>query len=347
MGGPEALDLSSLFVLASTAAIFSPTVKDQYLELFPNLIIIDAIGSSETGSNGMRMVAKGDTQNKGGGPTVSAARDTVVLDEDLNEVPPGRARGRLARRGNIPLGYYKDPEKSAATFVTGPTGMRYALAGDMAILEEDGTISLLGRGSQCINSGGEKIFPEEVESALKAHPAVFDAIVVGVPDERWGQRVAAVVQPREGESPIRRRPRRPLPWLRCRVQGAQGAPPRRRGGALPQRQARLPVGRQGRPRRDHRLNHPIHPTGDIPHAGPRQALHRRRVGRPRRHRRHRGHLAPHRGGRRPRARGHHRRHRPRRRRRPHRLRRGRVAAAVARRSASPPSSGSATSTPPA
>ena len=200
LGGPDALDLSSLFVLASTAAIFSPTVKDQYLELFPNLILIDAIGSSETGSNGMRMVAKGDTQNKGGGPTVSAARDTVVLDPELNEVAPG-VQGRLARRGNVPLEYYKDPEKSAATFVTGPTGMRYALAGDEAILEEDGTISLLGRGSQCINSGGEKIFPEEVESALKAHPAVFDAIVVGVPDERWGQRVAAVVQPREGESP--------------------------------------------------------------------------------------------------------------------------------------------------
>jgi 3-oxocholest-4-en-26-oate---CoA ligase len=200
MGGPEALDLSSLFVLASTAAIFSPTLKDQYLDLFPNLMLIDAIGSSETGSNGMRMVAKGDTGNKGGGPTVSAARDTVVLDESLNEVAPG-VQGRLARRGNVPVEYYKDPEKSAATFVTGPTGMRYALAGDEAILEEDGTISLLGRGSQCINSGGEKIFPEEVESALKAHPAVFDAIVVGVPDERWGQRVAAVVQPREGEEP--------------------------------------------------------------------------------------------------------------------------------------------------
>ena len=200
LGGPEALDLSSLFVLASTAAIFSPTVKDQYLEQFPNLILIDAIGSSETGSNGMRMVAKGDTQNKGGGPTVSAAADTVVLDEDFNEVPLG-VQGRLARRGNVPVEYYKDPEKSAATFVTGPTGVRYALAGDEAILEPDGTISLLGRGSQCINSGGEKIFPEEVESALKAHPSVFDAIVVGVPDERWGQRIAAVVQPRDGTAP--------------------------------------------------------------------------------------------------------------------------------------------------
>jgi acyl-CoA synthetase (AMP-forming)/AMP-acid ligase II len=194
------LDLSCLFVVASTAAIFSPTVKDRYLERFPDLMVIDAIGSSETGSNGMRMVGKGDTQNKGGGPTVQAARDAVVLDEAHNEVAPG-VQGRLARRGNVPIAYYKDPDKSAATFVTGPTGSRYALAGDEAILEEDGTITLLGRGSQCINSGGEKIFPEEVEAALKAHPEVFDAIVVGVPDERWGQRVAAVVQARAGTAP--------------------------------------------------------------------------------------------------------------------------------------------------
>ena len=200
--GGEQLDLSSMFVLASTAAIFSPTVKDRYLDRFPDLMIIDAIGSSETGSNGMRMVGKGDTQNTGGGPTVQAARDAVVLDEHFNELEPGSGQqGRLARRGNVPLAYHKDPEKSAATFVTGPTGARYALAGDMAILEADGTITLLGRGSQCINSGGEKIFPEEVEAALKAHPEVFDAVVVGVPDERWGQRVAAVVQPRPGAEP--------------------------------------------------------------------------------------------------------------------------------------------------
>ncbi len=198
----EELDLSSMFVLASTAAIFSPAVKDRYLDRFPDLMLIDAIGSSETGSNGMRTVGKGDTQNKGGGPTVQAARDAVVLDAEYNELPAGSGlQGRLARRGNVPLAYHKDPEKSAATFVTGPTGSRYALAGDEAILEADGTITLLGRGSQCINSGGEKIFPEEVESALKAHPEVFDAVVVGVPDERWGQRVAAVVQPRAGATP--------------------------------------------------------------------------------------------------------------------------------------------------
>jgi acyl-CoA synthetase (AMP-forming)/AMP-acid ligase II len=202
LGGPDALDLSSLFVLASTAVVFSPTVKDRYLELLPHLMIVDAIGSSETGANGMRVAGKGDTKNRGGGPTVQAARDAVVLDEQLNEIPPGTGQpGRLARRGNVPIAYYKDPERSAATFVTAPNGDRYALAGDLAILEDDGSITLLGRGSQCINSGGEKIFPEEVESALKAHPAVFDAIVVGVADERWGQRVAAIVQPRDGTAP--------------------------------------------------------------------------------------------------------------------------------------------------
>jgi 3-oxocholest-4-en-26-oate---CoA ligase len=202
LGGPEALDLSSMFVLASTAVVFSPVLKDRFLELFPNLMIVDAIGSSETGANGMRVAGRGDTQNRGGGPTVSAARDAVVLDESLREVPPGSAEpGRLARRGNVPLEYHKDPEKTAVTFVTGPDGQRYALAGDLAVHEADGTITLLGRGSQCINSGGEKIFPEEVESAVKSHPSVRDVIVVGVPDERWGQAVAAVVQPRPGAAP--------------------------------------------------------------------------------------------------------------------------------------------------
>ena len=202
LGGPSALDLSSLFVVASSAAIFSPTVKDRFLDALPNLMIVDAIGSTETGSNGMRLVGKGDTQNKGGGPTVQPGRDAVVLDEDLTELPAGSDRiGRLARRGNVPLAYYKDPEKSAATFVTAPDGTCYALAGDMAMHEADGSITLLGRGSQCINTGGEKVFPEEVEAALKAHPKVFDAIVVGVPDDRWGQAVAAVVQPREGDAP--------------------------------------------------------------------------------------------------------------------------------------------------
>jgi acyl-CoA synthetase (AMP-forming)/AMP-acid ligase II len=106
--------------------------------------------------------------------------------------------GKLGRGGNIPLGYYKDEAKTAETFLVAKDGTRYAIPGDYATVEEDGSITLLGRGSVSINSGGEKIYPEEVEQALKAHESVFDALVVGVPDERWGQRVAAVVQPRDG-----------------------------------------------------------------------------------------------------------------------------------------------------
>jgi acyl-CoA synthetase (AMP-forming)/AMP-acid ligase II len=105
--------------------------------------------------------------------------------------------GRIALRRHIPVGYYKDPEKTARTFVE-VDGVRWVVPGDLARVEADGTITVLGRGSVCINSGGEKIFPEEVEAALKSHPSVFDAVVVGVPDTRWGERVAAVVQPRSG-----------------------------------------------------------------------------------------------------------------------------------------------------
>jgi 3-oxocholest-4-en-26-oate---CoA ligase len=194
----ESYDTSSLFALASTAAVFSPSVKDQFLERLPNLVVSDAIGSSETGANGHVQVKKGNTAMKGG-PTVNAVVDTVVLDEDLNELAPGSGKiGKVARKGNIPLGYFNDPAKTAETFVTAH-GVRYAIPGDFALLEEDGTITLLGRGSVSINSGGEKIYPEEVEAAVKSHPGVWDATVVGVPDERWGQRVAAVIQVRPGE----------------------------------------------------------------------------------------------------------------------------------------------------
>ncbi|MBX3283817.1 MAG: acyl-CoA synthetase [Actinobacteria bacterium] len=200
---PDAWDLSSLFVLSSSAAIFSPTVKEQMLDLLPNIIIVDAIGSSESGMNGMAVQTKGQTATHGGGgPTVQAGRDAVVLDDDLNPLPPGTGVvGKLARGGNIPIGYYKDPEKTAANFVVAPDGNRYVVAGDFALHEADGTITLLGRGSVCINSGGEKIYPEEVEGVLKDHPEVYDTLVVGVPDDRWGQAVCAVVQPRHPEAP--------------------------------------------------------------------------------------------------------------------------------------------------
>jgi acyl-CoA synthetase (AMP-forming)/AMP-acid ligase II len=200
---PGRWDLSSLYAVSSSAAIFSPTVKDRYLELLPNLMIIDAIGSSESGVNGMAVQAKGQTATHGGGgPTVDAGADATVLDDELRPVRAGSGVvGRLARGGNIPIGYYKDPVKTASTFITAADGKRYVVPGDFATIEADGSITLLGRGSVSINSGGEKIYPEEVEAALKAHPAVFDAIVVGVPNERWGQAVAAVVQPRPDTAP--------------------------------------------------------------------------------------------------------------------------------------------------
>jgi acyl-CoA synthetase (AMP-forming)/AMP-acid ligase II len=129
------------------------------------------------------------------GPRFTVGDHTAVMNENMLPVTPGSGIvGRLARRGHMPLGYYKDEEKTAATFVTDPDGVRWVIPGDMATVDADGTVTLLGRGSICINSGGEKIYPEEVEAALKAHPAIFDAVVVGVPDERWGERVAAVVR---------------------------------------------------------------------------------------------------------------------------------------------------------
>ncbi len=125
-----------------------------------------------------------------------------MLDEDLRPLEPGSdVVGMLARRGHIPLGYYKDPAKTAETYREDADGVRWVIPGDYAQVEASGTILLLGRGSVCINSGGEKIFPEEVEAALKSHPDVFDVLVVGVPDPRWGERVTAVVQPRAGRSP--------------------------------------------------------------------------------------------------------------------------------------------------
>lgn len=192
-------DLSSLFLLASTAALFSPSIKEKFLELLPNRVITDSIGSSETGFGGTSIVAKDAPHS--GGPRVTIDHRTVVLDEDGNEVKPGSGvRGFLAKRGNIPLGYYKDEKKTAETFRT-INGVRYAIPGDWALVEEDGSVTMLGRGSVSINSGGEKIYPEEVEAALKGHPDVFDALVVGVPDPRYGQHVAAVVQARQGARP--------------------------------------------------------------------------------------------------------------------------------------------------
>jgi acyl-CoA synthetase (AMP-forming)/AMP-acid ligase II len=193
-------DLSGLFAVVSSAALFSAPVKDQFFARLPNIMITDAIGSSEGGNNGMTVVSAGNTAMKSG-PTVHALGQSVVLDEKLNPVEPGSGViGKIARSGDIPQGYYNDPKKTAEVFLT-IRGTRYVVPGDFATVEADGSITLLGRGSIVINSGGEKIFPEEVESAVRSHPDVMDAIVCGAPDERWGQTVAAIIQPRVGHEP--------------------------------------------------------------------------------------------------------------------------------------------------
>jgi acyl-CoA synthetase (AMP-forming)/AMP-acid ligase II len=188
---PDRFDVSSLFVFASGGAILSPATKAEIGRLLPNVIVIDTFGSSETGVAGSR---SGD----GTGARFTVDDSTAVLDDEMQPVAPGSGKvGRLARRGHVPLGYHKDEAKTKATFVESD-GVRWVLPGDMATVEEDGTVVLLGRGSGSINTGGEKVFPEEVESVLKGHAAVYDVLVVGVPDDRWGERVVAVVQPRPG-----------------------------------------------------------------------------------------------------------------------------------------------------
>ncbi len=195
----ESYQHANLWAMASSAALFSPALKDEYIDLLPNTVITDSIGSSETGFGGISIAAKGATHT--GGPRVKIDASTAVLDEEGNPVVPGSGQtGVIARKGHIPVGYYNDPVKTAATFKEF-NGIRYSIPGDYARVEEDGSVTMLGRGSVSINSGGEKIYPEEVEGALKCHPEVFDALVVGVPDERWGQRVAAVVQCRGENRP--------------------------------------------------------------------------------------------------------------------------------------------------
>ena len=187
-------DTSSLLALASAGALLSQPIRDRITKLLPNVFILDNFGSSETGFNGTA-AAGGDLSQ---GLRFAMNDRTRVVDEHLRPVEPGSGViGRVAQRGHVPLGYYGDPVKTAETFVE-IDGERCVLLGDMATVEEDGTVRFLGRGSVCINSGGEKVYPEEVEAALKAHPDVVDAVVAGIPDDRWGQRVSVVLQMRAG-----------------------------------------------------------------------------------------------------------------------------------------------------
>ncbi|MGI8334911.1 acyl-CoA synthetase [Actinomadura scrupuli] len=183
-------DLSALFAIATGGSITSHAVKQRLQRRIPSLLLIlDAVGGSETGAAGQGIEPAAD-----GAPRFLTRPDVAVLDESLRPVAPGSGEvGVFARSGRIPLGYWNDEAKTAKTFVTDDAGRRWALQGDMARVDEDGNLVLLGRGSLVVNTGGEKVFVEEVEAALKSHPAVYDALVVGVPDERLGSRVNAVV----------------------------------------------------------------------------------------------------------------------------------------------------------
>jgi acyl-CoA synthetase (AMP-forming)/AMP-acid ligase II len=197
---PGRTDTSSLRLLGSGGSILSGEVKDRLLAALPTVLAIsEAIGSSEAP---VQAVAVAKATGKPSSSLAFAGREmTMVVRDDLTPIAPGSGEvGRLATRGRIPIGYYNDPEKSAATFVT-IDGERWSLPGDMAVVEKDGTIRLLGRGAMCINTGGEKVYPEEVEAVLKSHPKVVDTVIVGKRDPVWGERVVAVVQPVTGSVP--------------------------------------------------------------------------------------------------------------------------------------------------
>ncbi|MFH9725220.1 acyl-CoA synthetase [Streptomyces sp. NPDC017254] len=196
--GPlKGTDLSALFSLSSSGAIMSETVRAQLQELMPNVLLLNNFGSTESGSNGRATDDSGPAK----GFRLHVNERTQVVDPATRvPVAPGET-GRLAQRGHVPLGYYNDPAKTAETFFE-RDGVRWVLLGDMATVDETGVVTVLGRGSQCINTGGEKVYPEEVEQALKSHPDVYDALVAGVPDARWGNHVAAVVQLRTDAPPL-------------------------------------------------------------------------------------------------------------------------------------------------
>ncbi|CDO89852.1 acyl-CoA synthetase [Mycobacterium triplex] len=188
-------DVSSLGVIANGGALLTPYVKQRLIEALPNAVVVDGVGSSETGAQMHHMSASGAVSTG----TFNAGPDAFVAAEDLSSIlPPGHdGIGWLAQRGYIPLGYKGDAAKTATTFPV-IDGVRYAVPGDRARHREDSSIELLGRDSVTINSGGEKIFVEEVETAIASHPAVADVVVAGRPSERWGQEVVAVVALADG-----------------------------------------------------------------------------------------------------------------------------------------------------
>jgi 3-oxocholest-4-en-26-oate---CoA ligase len=193
---PDRWDASEIIGLGNGGAMLSASVKSQLARAFPKAVLNDSYGASETGAAGSEVGASTERDR----PAFTTDGRTWVLDPDtLEPLEPGSGvEGLFARKGHIPLGYWNDPAKTAATFRTDAHGVRWVVPGDWATIDAEGHIVLFGRGSGCINSGGEKIFPEEVEAAVRAHPDVFDAVVVGVADDRFGQKVVALVKLRDG-----------------------------------------------------------------------------------------------------------------------------------------------------
>jgi fatty-acyl-CoA synthase len=189
----QPFDLSSVRLMISSGVMWTSEVKQALLE-WHDFVLIDAMGSTE-GSMGTQITTRG---NVGQTAKFSMGASTKVFTEDGREVVPGSGEtGMVAAGGAVPIGYYKDEAKSRATFRE-IDGVRYSFPGDWARVEADGTLTLLGRGSNCINTAGEKVYPEEVEEAVKSHPDVIDCLVVGVEDEKFGQRVTGVYSVRPG-----------------------------------------------------------------------------------------------------------------------------------------------------
>ena len=192
---PERWDLSRLKVVSSSGMAWSTSVKERLLVHAPDALLIDFLNSSEASGMGRALTS---AKKAAGAARFQLGKNACVIDEAGRPIARGTGQeGRVAVRGHLPLGYYKDPEKTAATFPV-IDGVRYSIPGDLATIEEDGSITLLGRGSTCINTGGEKVFPEEVEDAIKSLDGVADALVIGVPHPRFGQMVAAAVEWAQG-----------------------------------------------------------------------------------------------------------------------------------------------------
>jgi acyl-CoA synthetase (AMP-forming)/AMP-acid ligase II len=210
---PGHWDLSALWLIVSSGVMWSAEVKAGLLRHQPKLLMVDQLGSSEALGLGTSRSRAGETAATAGFQLGADAR--VITDDGVDVVPGSGESGLLAIRGRGPIGYYKDPVKSAGTFRM-INGERWAVPGDYATVAADGTLKLLGRGSVCINTGGEKVFPEEVEEVLKTAPEVADAVVVGVPDDRFGEAVVAVVEPSAG-APLD--PDALISWVRSRLAG--------------------------------------------------------------------------------------------------------------------------------